>query len=304
MKNSFSSVALLLTLSLLVSCEQNTAASSSNNSGSSINWHNNFNNALQIAEMEDKPIMLDLYTDWCTWCQELDATTFTDKSVVEKARGFIAVKINPEEDELGEELIEEYNIQGYPAIVFLNKNGEMLTKVNGYVEAQEFLSSMELALVMPTIIAEIESGNNKNIEAIDYYMNLGELELAIATLDEMVASGKVFYIDGSSKNISELDTNFIVAKYFDIGMKYMYELGNLEAAQKLYEKLAREHQDSDYIFSIDICILNIYMANDDADAMIKYIENTAMKRNNLPSEYAEMYESVLADFQGDGGASS
>ncbi len=288
MKKTFYVASLLLTIAFLSSCAKKVDENV-------INWHNNFDNAIQVANKENKLVMLDLYTDWCTWCAELDETTFVDEAVITKSKDFIAVKINPEEDLLGEELIERYGIVGYPAIVFLNQNGDMLTKVNGFVDAKQFLSSMERALLMPAIIAEIENGNDNNIEAMEYYINLGDIEKAITMFDEMVANGQILYIDGSSKSIDELEENFIVAKYFDMGMKYMYELGDIEAASKLYERLAKEYQNSDYIFSIDICILNLYMANNDTKAIVEYVKNTASKRNNLPQEYIEMYQSILAD---------
>jgi len=31
---------------------------------------------------EKRPILVDLYTDWCGWCKRLDATTYKDPEVV------------------------------------------------------------------------------------------------------------------------------------------------------------------------------------------------------------------------------
>ncbi len=293
MKNAFYIAYLLLTL-LTISCSQGEAKINDN---TKINWHNDYQNALQVAQKEDKLVMLDLYTDWCTWCKELDERTFVDPSVIAKASNFIAVKINAEADLMGDELVNMYNIQGYPAVLFLDKNGSILTRVNGFVEADDFITYMEEALLMPSVIAEIENGNDKNIEAVAYYMNMGDIEAAKIVFDAMVAKGSIDYIDGRSESVASLDKDFIVAQYFDMGLKYMYQIGDLERARALYEKLADEYVDSDFIYSIDINILNLYNAMGDKDKIVDYINNIALKRNNLPKEYTDMYQSVLKDFE-------
>ncbi len=293
MKHIINTTCLLITIAITtLSCSKGSATKNN-----AINWHNDFDNALQVANIENKLVMLDLYTDWCTWCTELDNRTFVAPSVINKANDFIAVKIDAEKDIMGAELVERYKIQGYPAVLFLDRNGNLLTKVNGFVEADAFVAYMDSALAMPHIIAEITSGNDDNIESVDYYINLGEIDKAYALFNDMVDKGSIYYIDGSRKNIDDLEENFVVAKYFDIGMKYMYESHDYEQAMELYQKMANEYTSSEYIYSIDINILNLYNARGDDDVIIEYIKNVALKRNNLPQEYIDMYQSVLKDLE-------
>lgn len=53
--------------------------------------------AIAKSKIDNKPIMLDVYTDWCGYCKKMDATTFQDTSVIRYInQHFYAVKINAE----------------------------------------------------------------------------------------------------------------------------------------------------------------------------------------------------------------
>lgn len=44
-----------------------------------------------------KKVFVDVYTDWCGWCKQMDKTTFMDSMVVEYMnKHFYAVKMNAE----------------------------------------------------------------------------------------------------------------------------------------------------------------------------------------------------------------
>ena len=46
-------------------------------SQSKINWIS-FEQAMALAKQDGKPVLVDVYTDWCGWCKRLDATTYQD----------------------------------------------------------------------------------------------------------------------------------------------------------------------------------------------------------------------------------
>jgi thioredoxin-related protein len=59
---------------------------------------------LQEAEMaakkEPKPILIDLYTDWCGWCKVMDKKTYANRNVSGYLRDkFYTVKLNAESTE-------------------------------------------------------------------------------------------------------------------------------------------------------------------------------------------------------------
>lgn len=109
-----------------------------------IDWQANYDSALEKAKKDKKPVMIDIYTDWCGWCKKLDRDTYSDKDVQAKlAKDFIAVKINPDENEKNALLEQRLGRAGYPHIVFLDSDGKKITEIRGYVPAAVFLKYLE-----------------------------------------------------------------------------------------------------------------------------------------------------------------
>jgi thioredoxin-related protein len=53
--------------------------------------------ALEGMQREKRPILIDLYTDWCGWCKVMDKKTYTNKNVSAYLQEkFYAVKLNAE----------------------------------------------------------------------------------------------------------------------------------------------------------------------------------------------------------------
>jgi len=78
----------------LQSCK--STGSSANVGGGSINWMT-FEEAMAAADRNPKKIFVDVYTDWCGWCKEMDKTTFRDKKVADYInQNFYPVKFDGE----------------------------------------------------------------------------------------------------------------------------------------------------------------------------------------------------------------
>lgn len=45
----------------------------------------------------EKPLFIDIYTDWCGWCKKMDKSTFMDEQIVAKINSdYIPVKLDAE----------------------------------------------------------------------------------------------------------------------------------------------------------------------------------------------------------------
>jgi thiol:disulfide interchange protein len=109
----------------------------------SFNWESDYDTALQKAKKDKKLVMVDVYTDWCGWCKRLDKTTYSDKAVQETlAKGFVAVKINPEKSSKSAALAKQFGTRGYPHIVFLDDSGKKIAEISGYQPAAVFQNSL------------------------------------------------------------------------------------------------------------------------------------------------------------------
>ena len=70
-----------------------------------------------ISNNQDKLVLLDFETDWCVWCDRLDADTYTDERVIEFAKqNLISKKIDAEKDS-GPDQKKKYRVRGYPTIL-------------------------------------------------------------------------------------------------------------------------------------------------------------------------------------------
>ncbi len=53
--------------------------------------------AQEAMRKEKRPILIDLYTDWCGWCKTMDKKTYTNPKVIAYLEAnFYAVKLNAE----------------------------------------------------------------------------------------------------------------------------------------------------------------------------------------------------------------
>ena len=151
-------VAPLLVVALALSgCQQNAGTTTSSPSATTgspataaahtpIQFTSDFDAAIATAGQEDKIVMLDVYTDWCTWCHKLDEEVYSDQKVADEVnKDFVALKVNPEKGKANKEFVERYQVRGFPTILFLNGKGEEVHRLVGFKPAEGFLEELETA---------------------------------------------------------------------------------------------------------------------------------------------------------------
>ncbi len=97
--------------------------------------------ALAKAKGESRPLMLDLYADWCVSCKEMEAYTFTDKAVQTALKDAILVQADvTANDEPDKVLLKQLGLFGPPAILFYTPDGheQRAYRVVGFMPADEF----------------------------------------------------------------------------------------------------------------------------------------------------------------------
>ena len=97
--------------------------------------------ALQIAAKEGKPLFLDISASWCGPCKLLKANTFTDDKVGNYFNSnFVNVAVDGQKGE-GVDLARKYHIRGYPTMIFLDSEGEVISRIVGYHDPKELIES-------------------------------------------------------------------------------------------------------------------------------------------------------------------
>lgn len=122
--------------------------------------------ALEAQKKDPKPIMMDVYTDWCGPCKYLDKTTFHDPAFVAYVKAnYYPVKFNGEgttvvnykgkkyanpgynPDRKGRNAAHEFTmflqVQGYPSVYVFDKNGEIKSPLIGYRTSTELIDELK-----------------------------------------------------------------------------------------------------------------------------------------------------------------
>jgi thiol:disulfide interchange protein len=105
-----------------------------------IKWYDSFEDGLEIAKKERKPLMVDFEAEWCIWCKRLDETTYKDQQIITLSKKFIPVKVNCDKDI---DTARRYGVRGLPTIIFMNSEGEIIHQIVGYRGPKEFAIEMK-----------------------------------------------------------------------------------------------------------------------------------------------------------------
>ncbi|MCD6474539.1 MAG: redoxin domain-containing protein [Thermoplasmata archaeon] len=125
-----------------------------------------YGDGMEIANETGKPVLLYFYYSSHRLCQQTESNLFTNKSVIEKSKSFVMIKINVGDDKNTNILYKyrfqyiyyTYNNQIYPylpTVIFLNENKEILHRLITYdvydpnnptESLKDFLENMDKAL--------------------------------------------------------------------------------------------------------------------------------------------------------------
>ncbi len=128
-----------------------------NGNSQSINWVE-WDEAVELSKVDEKKVLIDVYTEWCKWCKKMEETTFQDSAIIDYVNEhFHCVRFDAEykQDlsyngktykyvkngkkgyhELAKELLR--GRMSYPTTVFLDEKLSLIQPIKGYQSVETY----------------------------------------------------------------------------------------------------------------------------------------------------------------------
>ncbi|HWA07731.1 MAG TPA: thioredoxin fold domain-containing protein [Ignavibacteria bacterium] len=245
---------------------------------------------LAMAKAQNKLVMVDVMTDWCKWCIELDNKVYAKKEVSDFANANqINYKIDAEKGE-GVDFAKKYKIQGFPSILFLDGDGNEIDRVYGYVPAKDFMEMMQDynkgINTFSYLKAEVEK-NPSNIEAslklADKYSMYSEPDKAKELLNRIVE------LDGSNAGGKTDDAKFRLVLFTE-----------KEEKAKLLEAFIKDNPNSDQLKDAYVALSETYYYDlSDMPSSEKWFKETLSRFPNdeyVGSSYGQYMNQIAIGF--------
>ena len=136
--------------------------------GQGIHFITSEKNALLIAKAENKLIFIDVTADWCKPCQLMLEDLEKDTALVNFFNtNFVNLQINVVYNKF---YLSSYNIRALPTIMYMDKNGEVLSTITGYYSIDNIVKTAK------TLVAYRKFINNVEEKGDLFYFASGEEE--------------------------------------------------------------------------------------------------------------------------------
>lgn len=98
-------------------------------SGGVVNFLHDFSTAEELSKKADRNLFIDFETTWCGPCKLMDKLVYNADLVVAASNDLVAVKVDGDEHP---DLVSRFEVTGYPTLIILSPEGEIIKKVSGY----------------------------------------------------------------------------------------------------------------------------------------------------------------------------
>ena len=93
-------------------------------------WLTSYDEALSVAQAENKLIIIDFWAPWCGPCKTMDRKVWSDGEIQDLQKNFVNVKIDIDRDKI---TADKYSVQAIPAVMITDSWGNILVK-GSYME--------------------------------------------------------------------------------------------------------------------------------------------------------------------------
>ena len=102
-----------------------------------------FQQILDQAKAEGKPVFIDCYTSWCGPCKHMATVVFPQKEAGDYFNSkFVCWKVDMEKGE-GPELAKKYDVAAYPTFLIVNSDGSLRASQVGSAPLDKFIKTID-----------------------------------------------------------------------------------------------------------------------------------------------------------------
>lgn len=191
-----------------------------------------FQQILDQAKAEGKPVFIDCYTSWCGPCKQMATKVFPQKEAGDYFNSkFVCWKVDMEKGE-GPELAKKYDVAAYPTFLIVNSDGSLKATQVGSAPLEQFIKTIDGLLNdekgLPWYQQQFKEGNRDEAFLKDYMQLLGSRYLfnELKQVTNVLLEGKTAQQIVDDQALFDL---FITARY-DVDDELFLDIYRLRAA--------------------------------------------------------------------------
>lgn len=102
-----------------------------------------FEQGVELAHAEGKPLLIFFTAPWCNFCHQLAADAFTHEQVVGLSEQFVCVLVDADAQP---DICQQFHVRSFPTIQFLSPRGMPLNRITGKRPGNQLVMEMQSAL--------------------------------------------------------------------------------------------------------------------------------------------------------------
>ncbi|XDD51076.1 tetratricopeptide repeat protein [Leptospira sp. WS92.C1] len=201
-----------------------------------IQWEKSVKTVFEKAKTNGKPIFIDVYADWCTYCKTLKNEIYPQKEIQQELSKFVTISLD---GDTFPNLKRKYGIKGYPSMLFLDQNGSLIDKITGMPDAKMMLKSIKTAYSRRNLekeylekLSKDPNGIKTNFQTGVYYFEAREYPKAIQHFKKVIESTDPKNTDKKHDAI------------FNLGISYL-EVGNFKSSIETFNLYLEKYPNGD-----------------------------------------------------------
>ncbi|MEO7793478.1 MAG: thioredoxin family protein [Thermoanaerobaculia bacterium] len=109
-------------------------------------WHDHADQAFAAARKSGKPVLVDLFAQWCGWCKTMEREVFNQPRFQTYAERFVLLRVDVEDGSAGTELQRQFRAGSLPTLLLLDPKQSLIGKIEGFMETERLIARLDREL--------------------------------------------------------------------------------------------------------------------------------------------------------------